>query len=138
MSDVPALLLPVDGDLYALPLDWAHEVVAAPSVTPLVTAPAVVLGLFNLRGQIVPLLDTSALLGTGRLETTEYVVVVDLAQGLAGLATSGLPRRVVLDSPAGPSDLPGATGLFRVGRLVASLLDPEALLSAEQIRGRAG
>ena len=138
MTDVAALLLPVGGDLYALPLEWAHEVVAAPSVTHLVTAPPLVMGLFNLRGQIVPLLDTAALLGTGRLDTTRYVVVVATAQGQAGLATSGLPRRVVLDTPVGPSELPGTTGLFRVGRLVASLLDPSALLSSEQIRGRAG
>jgi purine-binding chemotaxis protein CheW len=138
MSDVTALLLPVDGDVYALPLEWAHEVVAAPSLTHLVTAPPLVLGLFNLRGQIVPLLDTSALLGTGRLETLEYVVVVATARGLAGLAASGLPRRVVLDTPAGPSELPGTTGLFRVGRLVVSLLDPAQLLTAEEIRGRAG
>ena len=70
MSGIQALLLPVEGDLYALPMDWAREVVAAPPLTRLVTAPPIVLGLFNLRGQIVPLLDTAALLGMGTAATT--------------------------------------------------------------------
>ena len=65
MTTMQALLLPVGDDLYALPMDWVREVVAAPTVTRLVTAPSVVLGLFNLRGQIVALLDTAALLGNG-------------------------------------------------------------------------
>jgi len=135
VSTVEALLLRVGADLFALPVDWAREVVAAPAVTPLATAPPVLLGLFNLRGQIVPLLDTAAVLGTGRTETTTFVVVVASAQGLAGLATTGLPRRELLDTPAGPSELAGTTGLYRVGHEVAALLDPAALLSAERLRG---
>ena len=136
MSAVPALLLPLGSDLYALPLDWAHEVVAAPTVTPLVTGPPVVVGLFNLRGQIVPLFDTAALLGVGRTSLAAFAVVVSSPQGLAGLTTSGLPRRVVLDTPTGSSELVGTAGLFRVGREVAALLDPAVLLSPEQVRGR--
>ena len=48
------------------PMDWVREVVAAPTLTRLVTAPSIVLGLFNLRGEIVALLDTAALLGSAR------------------------------------------------------------------------
>jgi len=51
MKTDQALLLPVGDDLYALPMAWVREVVAAPQLTRLVTAPSVVLGLFNLRGQ---------------------------------------------------------------------------------------
>ena len=135
MSTVEALLLRVGADLFALPVEWAREVVAAPAVTSVATAPTVLLGLFNLRGQIVPLLDTAALLGTGRTETTTFVVVVDTPQGLAGLATTALPRRELLDTHVGPSELPGTTGLYRVGHEVAALLDLVALLSAERLRG---
>ena len=130
-----ALLLPVGADLYALPVDWAREVVAVPSVTPLATAPPVVLGLFNLRGQIVPLLDTAVLLEVGAVEQSTFAVVLDTPHGLVGLATTGLPERQVLDAPAGPSELPGTTGLYQVGQRVAALLDPTVLLSAERLRG---
>ncbi len=135
MSAQQALLLPVGSDLYALPLDWAREVVAAPAATTLVTAPASVLGLFNLRGQIVPLFDTAALLGTGTIDAPAFAVVVDSAVGLAGLATSGLPQRESLGESTGPSDLPGTTGRYSIGQQVATLLDPVALLSPHRISG---
>lgn len=134
MTEVHALLVPVGTDLYALPVDWAREVVAAPTLTPLATAPPVVMGLFNLRGQIVPLLDTAALLGLGRTEAAAFAVVVTGARGPAALATTGLPRRRTLDTPIGTSDLPGATGLYRVGPQAAALLDPAVLLSPERVR----
>jgi purine-binding chemotaxis protein CheW len=135
MTAVHALLLPVGGDLYALPVDWVREVVAAPTVTRLVTAPAVVLGLFNLRGQIVPLLDTAALLGIGTVATTAFAVVVNCPQGPAGLATTGFPQRGVLDTPIGPSELPGTAGLYQLAQRVVALLDPAALLTPERVGG---
>jgi chemotaxis signal transduction protein len=135
MKGMQALLLPVGADLFALPVEWAREVVAAPVVTPLVTAPPAVMGLFNLRGQIVPLLDTAALLGTGRVETTAFAVVVSCREGIAGLATTGLPRRQVLSEPTGPSELAGTTALYRVGQQAAALLDPAVLLNPERVRG---
>ncbi|WP_454856477.1 chemotaxis protein CheW [Promicromonospora soli] len=134
MTGVHALLLPVGADLCALPVAWAREVVARPAITPLATAPPVVIGLFNLRGQIIPLLDTAALLGLGTVETAAFAVVVNGAHGLAALATTGAPERRMLDTPAGPSDLPGTTGLYQVGPQASALLDPAALLSPERVR----
>jgi purine-binding chemotaxis protein CheW len=130
-----ALLLPVGGDLYALPVDWVREVIAAPTVTSLVTAPPVVLGLFNLRGQIVPLLDTRALLGLGTVGTTAFAVVVDCQQGPAGLAATDFPQRCLLDSSIGPSELPCTVGLYQLDDRVAALLDPAALLAPERVGG---
>ena len=136
MTAVQALLLPVEDDLYALPIDWVREVVAAPTVTRLVTAPSIVLGLFNLRGHIVALLDTAALLGIGRIATTAYAVVVNCPQGPAGLATTGIPERGVLDRPVGESELPGTSGLYRMDQRVAVLLDPASLLTPERVGGQ--
>jgi chemotaxis signal transduction protein len=135
MTTAQALLLPIGDDLYALPVDWAREVVAAPTVTRLVTAPPIVLGLFNLRGHIVALLDTAALLGIGKIATTAFAVVVNCPQGPAGLATTGLPERGVLDMPVGESELPGTSGLYRMDQRVAVLLDPASLLTPEHIGG---
>jgi chemotaxis signal transduction protein len=135
MTSVQTLLLPVGPDLYALPLDWVHEVVAAPTLTRLPTAPAVVLGLFNLRGQIVPLLDTAALLGIGTAEATAFVVVVNCPQGPVGLATTDFPQRAVLEASIGPSELPATTGLYQIEQRVTALLDPVALLTPERVGG---
>ena len=136
MTTVQALLLPVGDDLYALPVDWVREVVAAPTVTRLVTAPSIVLGLFNLRGQIVALFDTAALLGTGTINTTAFAVVVNCPQGPAGMSTTGFPQRCVLDVPVGESELPGTNGLFEVDQRIAVLLDPVSLLTPERVGGQ--
>lgn len=131
-----ALVLPVGSDLYALPVDWVREVVAAPALTRLVTAPAMILGLFNLRGQIVPLLDTAALLGIGMVQSALFAVVVNCPQGPIGLAVTGFPQRGVLDAPVGPSELAGTNGLYRLDQRVVALLDPAVLLAADRITGR--
>jgi purine-binding chemotaxis protein CheW len=135
MTDVQAVLLPVGEDLYAVPVSWIREVVVTSSLTPLVTAPPLVLGLFNLRGQIVPLLDTAALLGLGTSEPTEFALVLQSPHGLIGLAATAFPQRAVLSSPTGPSELPGTAGTYELQRQVVVLLDPEVLLGSERLSG---
>lgn len=135
MTALPVVLLPVRRDLYAVPVGWVREVVPAPVLTPLVTAPSLVLGLFNVRGEIVPLLDTAALLGLDAVGTVAFVVVLQSRDGLAGLAATALPRRAELDRQLGPSELPGSAGSYRIDGLVAVLLDPATLLESDQLRG---
>jgi chemotaxis signal transduction protein len=130
-----SVVIPVGADLYAVPVDWVREVVAAPLLTQLVTAPPVVLGLFNLRGDIVPLLDTAALLGLGRVDGAPFAVVLRHEQGLAGLAATAFPRRAQLDTPSGLSELTGAAGIYKVGEQVVVLLDPDALLTPDRLGG---
>jgi chemotaxis signal transduction protein len=130
---VQAILLPVGDDLYAVPMSWVREVVRAPLVSPLVTAPPTVLGLFNLRGEIVPLLDTAALLGLGEIASVAFCVVINCALGPAGLAATSFPERVALGPSSGPSDLPGTAGVHHPGRRIAVLLDPDTLLAPERL-----
>ena len=138
MSAVEVVLLPVGDELYAVPMELVRKVVADPPITMLVTAPPVVLGLFNLRGQIVPLFDTAVLLGVGSVDEAKFtfVAVVQTPYGLAGLAATGLPQRAVLETETGPSELHGTIGVFRLGRRVAVLLDLTALLTPERLGGR--
>ena len=130
-----AVLLPVGAELYAVGMDWVREVVATPEVAPLVTAPPFVLGLFNLRGQIVPLFDTAALLGVGAVTAAGFAAVIETPSGLAGLAATGLPYRRELGPVAGPSELPGTAGVHRDDEQVVVALDPEVLLDPTRLRG---
>src|SRR3981081_4395703 len=113
-----AVLIPVDADLYAVPVNWVKEVMAAPLPVRLPTAPPTVLGLFNLRGEIVPLYDTAALLGTGPISTVAFPGVLPPPSGLAGLAATGLPVQTRLDAPLGPSELHGTAGAYQLGERV--------------------
>lgn len=130
MTAEQSLLLPVGLDLYAVALPAVREVVPAPATTPLPTLSGAFLGLFNLRGEIVPLLDTAALLNLGVVSTWPFVVVVQSSYGPAGLAATALPQSVVLGEPVGPSESSGTSGAYEVGDRLAVLLDVEALLGA--------
>jgi purine-binding chemotaxis protein CheW len=137
MTDLQAVLLPVGDDLYAVPVGWIREVVVAESLMPLVTAPPIVLGLFNLRGQIVPLFDTAALLGLGAVAPAAFALVLQSPHGLFGLTATDIPRRAVLGSPTGQSELPGTAGTYQLDRQIVVLLDPEVLLASKELGGAA-
>jgi chemotaxis signal transduction protein len=126
-----ALVFPIGAERYALPVDQVKEVVAAPAVTPLPTAPGAVLGLVNLRGDVLPLFDVGRLVGSPSPADAAFVMVVDTPAGLACLPASGLPRLVEL----GP---PSVSGLATwPGNVHTVDGEPVVLLDAGAIIGRA-
>jgi purine-binding chemotaxis protein CheW len=116
-------------------MESVREVVAAPRLCSVPTAPAAPLGLFNLRGEVLPLLDTATLIGLGRLEEWPFAAVVRTPLGSAGLAASGWPESVLLDEPMGPSESHGTTGVYAAGRRLAVLIDVDALVTPARIGG---
>jgi purine-binding chemotaxis protein CheW len=123
------LLLPVDEELYSLPMEFLREVIARPRITRVPTAPATILGLVNVRGEIVPLFDVAALLGTGHISTAAFAVVIEIEGGRAALATSAVPESGVVDERAGEAPQSEARGVYSYGERLTTLLDPEATLA---------
>jgi purine-binding chemotaxis protein CheW len=136
VTGIRALLIPVGLDLYAVPTDSVREVVTAPSLCPLPTGPATVLGLFNLRGEIVPLFDTAALIGLAPLSSWPFAAVLRTTLGLAGLGASDLPESTMLGEPIGPSELAGTKGTHAAGGRIAVLIEVEVLLTLATAGGR--
>jgi purine-binding chemotaxis protein CheW len=128
-------LVPVGDDLYGVPIGWVREVLAAPPLTRLVTAPPLVLGLFNLRGEIVPLMDTAAMLGLRGVAPAAFAVVLQTHLGPFGMSATAFPRRVLLEDFLGPSELACGAGTYRVGSQVAVMLDIEAVLDSVTLPG---
>ncbi|MEA2424040.1 MAG: purine-binding chemotaxis protein CheW [Thermoleophilaceae bacterium] len=128
-----ALLLPVHGEWYGLPLDAVREVVPDPELTRLPLAPPSLLGVFNLRGQVVPLVDTGALLGLEPLRGGPYVTVALHGGSLVGLVSDGAPETAVLAEQVGQGKLPGTGALHASGERVVSMLDVGALVAAERL-----
>ncbi|HEX7168433.1 MAG TPA: chemotaxis protein CheW [Acidimicrobiales bacterium] len=128
-----ALRLRVADDTYAIPMAAAREVLADVDITPLPTAPSSVLGVCNVRGEIIPVFDTGVLLGLGPLPPFETVVVVETPLGPAGLATSDLVKSVDLGDAVGTTDGPATVGAFAGEDGVAVLVDVEALLTPARI-----
>lgn len=129
-----ALLLRIGADAYAVRMEQAREVVADPVVTPLPTAPRSVLGVCNVRGEIVPVFDTATLLGFGAMTSWSAMAIVDTPLGIAGLVTSSTGEAIDLGDEVAPSDGPGTVGAFAMGDgEVAVLVDVEVLLSPARI-----
>ncbi len=134
-ASTQCLLMPVGSEWYLLDMRWLHEVVAAPALSELPTAPGSILGLFNLRGQIVPMFDTAALLGLVPMGSAPFALVVETELGPAGLAASGVPESVPLGERIGDSETPGGVTVHAFGERIATLLDPTVLLSPTRIGG---
>jgi chemotaxis signal transduction protein len=124
-----ALLLRIDEDTYVIAMDTARQVVAAPEVTALPAAPGSVLGVCNVRGEILPVFDTGTLLGLGPISTFGAIVVIETALGPAGMAMSDIGESVEVGDLVASTETPGTAGAYAVDRRVAVLIDVEALLS---------
>lgn len=143
------LLLPVGEGTWCVPLVAVREVLTAPRTSPVPTAKESVMGLFNLRGSVLPLFDTGVLLGLPStcLPSTcpastwrAHAAVVEVAAGLAALVTTGTPRTAELGPVVGAPEHAAALGTYDVLPLtgpdgvsdgthdVAVLLDLERLL----------
>lgn len=123
------LVLPVGGEFYAVPLGSVREVMPRPRATALPTGPHSVLGLINVRGEIVPLYDVLGLLGTGTTHQAQFAAIVEIAAGAAGLAASSAPTSEVLGERVRDAGHAATSGVHRQGERLATLLDLEALLS---------
>lgn len=126
------LLLPLGAAWYAVALERVREVVAGAVVEALPGAPPAVRGLANVRGEVVGVLDTAALLGLGS-EPGDHLVLVDSDRGTGALTARGRPRTGILGDAAGPAELGPAIGRFAVGGDVATLLDLDALLHPARV-----
>jgi len=123
-----ALLVPVGSSRYALRLDDVREVTEEPQLTELPDSPGALLGIVNVHGAIVPLLDTGALLGVGAVGRGRWAVVADTGRGPVALAASGMPAIQDLETPLGPADDQRGVGLFSTSEGAVVLLDIDALV----------
>lgn len=105
-DEIALVCFSVAGQDYALPLSSVHEVVALPdSIAAVPHTESVMLGMMALRGQLLPLVSLTGLLGLrGAQQRGERsrVVVARIGEGLVGLVTDGMKE--ILRIPSGTID----------------------------------
>lgn len=121
-----AVLLPVGADWYALDVQSVREVVAQPVVTAVPAAPQALLGLFNLRGEIVPLFETATLLGLRPRPIGPFAAIVQTVMGPAGLSLSDVPESAELEVTV-PSEVEAGIATYALGARLATLVDTDQL-----------
>jgi chemotaxis signal transduction protein len=91
-SPVQCVIFRVGRTLQALSIDDVREILVPGSLTPSPGAPPHVLGLTQVRGQAIPVIDLAARLGLGHAETSpnRRLIVVSAGEGAAALLVDGV------------------------------------------------
>src|SRR5256885_61188 len=92
------------------------------------TAPAVVLGLVNLRGDVLPVFDAGKLVASRVPATPDFVMVVDTERGPAGVAASGLPTILDLEPAVDSDRILWFGSMYAVDGELVVMFDVSALL----------
>ncbi|OFZ55311.1 MAG: hypothetical protein A2428_04155 [Bdellovibrionales bacterium RIFOXYC1_FULL_54_43] len=86
------------GEDYAMPLPAVKEVIAFPEITPVPYTPTHFLGIMNLRGQVISVIDLRLKFGIKADSTAETAVIIcDLAQHSLGMVVSSINSVLALD-----------------------------------------
>jgi len=140
-----SLLLTVfsfDDALFAVDAMRVQEIIRLGPITPVHHAPAHVLGIINLRGRIVTVLDPALRMGLEAQERTSKgrILIMDWQDEHVGLLVSEVHDMVRTEKEslgASPSNLKNSLGAFLTGVLqlkdhMVSVLDLKPLLSVEE------
>ena len=156
MNPSPSAILPTDhaiscenrylvfalgSECYAIPVEFVIEIVSWEAPTPIPEVPLFVIGVINLRGRVVPVIDARLRFGIDPVDYNDRtcIVVVQSEEILLGMIVDTV--RDVRDIPANLIEPPpriGDTGVNRFIRGLAKLeeditviLDSGALLTPE-------
>jgi purine-binding chemotaxis protein CheW len=124
------LVVEVNSAYFALPMDSVRQVMRRPIVTHVPLPPPGLLGIVNVRGEIVPLLDTGVLTGTGSAAEPAFAILVQGAGEMLAVAAEKLPVRADFEEPVGPGTRPGELGLYSHDSHLVMLVDVEALANS--------
>lgn len=127
-------------EMYAIPLLMVKEVIALPETTPIPHAPPYFLGIINLRGQVISVIDLRVKIGMKKGDRTgeTAVIIVDLQDCFIGVVVDSVnavfaPAANELSPPPdlefrGASD--AITGVVRQGSGLTLVLDISHVLDA--------
>jgi purine-binding chemotaxis protein CheW len=122
------LVMAAGSAYFAVPMATVHQVLRHPLVTRIPLSPASLLGVVNVRGEVVPLLDTAVLTGTGTLNAPPFAVLVSAGDEMVALAAEELPTAADFDEPVGGGAEPGQIAVYSNGGRLVVLIDVEELV----------
>jgi purine-binding chemotaxis protein CheW len=128
---------------YAIPLLSVREVIAIPEITPIPSTPAHFLGIMNLRGQVISIIDLRQKLGIKPVNSADSAVIIcDLSPLCIGVVVDSI-NSVLSPNDSEIAEKPEIQssrntdyikGVFRSNNKLVLLLDVAKALSIEDIR----
>jgi chemotaxis signal transduction protein len=122
------LVIAANAAFFAVPMTTVHQVLRRPLVTLVPLSPVGLIGIVNVRGEIVPFLDTGVLTGTDALTEPPFAVLVSGERDMVALAAEELPFTADFEEPIGPGTNPGELGVYSNGGRLVVLVDIEELV----------
>ncbi|MDQ6750441.1 MAG: chemotaxis protein CheW [Actinomycetota bacterium] len=120
----------VAGEHYALPIEGIVEVAEFGDVTPVPGAPHGVLGVRNLRGQLVPVASLATLFGLEAGAEPERIVVAEDGDRRAGLVVDSVLDVAAVPEPTEAVESPYLRGAVLVDGALVGVVDLSAALDA--------
>lgn len=131
------------GQLFGLDIMAVREIRAWTPATPLPQVPAHIVGVVNLRGTVLPVIDLAARLGWAKTETTprHAIIVVHLEGKVMGLIVDSVSDIITLagdqlqQAPGAANDhlVPFLQGLAALDERMVMVLDLDRLGGTEQL-----
>jgi len=118
------------GEHYALPVDRVTEVGELGELTPVPGSAPEVLGIRNLRGQVLPVIDLATLLGLQKGDGNERIVVAESGDRRAGLAVESVEGVDDLPDPSQEADSKYLAGVVLVDGAPVGIVELDTLLDA--------
>ncbi|MEC4889938.1 MAG: chemotaxis protein CheW [Nitrospira sp.] len=130
-------LMSLGGELFAVDLRQVREVFELESVTPVPGMPAMLVGVANLRGTVMPLADLRPSLGVPSSGDQKYAVVVRHGSQQVGILIDTVPEirtihsdDLVSAASRGLAETrPFVSGLVKVEERMSSVMDVSKLLA---------
>ncbi|MFO7172354.1 MAG: chemotaxis protein CheW [Bacillota bacterium] len=147
-AEVQLVVFQLGNELYGADIQAVREVVRAQEyrITPVPRTPAYLLGVTNLRGRVIPVIDLRRRLGQPPAPLTEAsrIAVLEGELGTVGMVVDGVSE--VVRVPVGSIEPPSPVmvrrdgdfirGVARVGERLIILLDLGAVLAREDRKSR--
>lgn len=136
------------GERFGLEIGCVREVALLPEVTPVPSMPEWLVGVVNLRGEVVPVVDLQTALGASEGRTGgDRMIVVEIETRPVGIVVAGVPRIERAD-PAAVEPAPDLVasrlkrdfvrGVVKKGEGLVILLDMSAIINAEELGAATG
>jgi purine-binding chemotaxis protein CheW len=119
-----AAIISLGGELFTIDLKSVREVFVVESITPVPGMPSGLVGVTNLRGTVIPLLDLRPMFGLNVVATLLYAVVVKHGNWQVGVLVDTVPEiRTIAKDQFLPAPVGTGEGAFPFVSTVVKLED---------------
>ena len=132
-----AAIISLGGQVFTIDLRNVREVFVVESITPVPGMPSGLVGVTNLRGTVIPLLDLRPMFSLNAVAALRYAVVLEHGTGQVGVLVDAVPeiRTIAKDqflpAPAGTGEgvFPFVSTVVKLEDRLRSVLETSVMLS---------